>query len=93
MTASASVSGIERALGDLDFTIVSVPLYVHFGSWKWIVGPGGEWQDGEREHFLVRTGVEYAIEMDGYEIVPKFLVDFVDGDTVLIYGVAVAWGF
>ena len=85
--------GIERALGDLDFTIVSVPLYVHFGHWKWIVGPGGEWEDGAREHFLVRTGFEYAFEREGYEIVPKFLVDFVDGDTVIIGGVAVAWGF
>lgn len=85
--------GVERAMGDLDFTVVTVPIGFHFGHWKLMVGPGVEFAHGEKEHELLRTGVEYAFDMGSYELAPKFMVDFVDGDAVVIAGVGIAWGF
>jgi hypothetical protein len=86
--------GIERALGDLDFTVVAVPFSYHLHEWTFSVAPGWEKVDDEDgTENLIRVGVEYGIEMDGYEIAPKFMMDFIDGEVVLIAGVAVALGF
>jgi hypothetical protein len=85
--------GVERAMGDLDFTVLTVPFGFHFGHWKLMIGPGVEFAHGEKEHELVRAGVEYAFDMGGYELAPKFMVDFVDGEAVLIAGVGFVWGF
>jgi len=84
---------IERVLGDLDFWVGVVPIAYHAGPWKFYAGPGVERQDkGETEN-LLRVGLEYAFEFDGWEASPTFDVDFVDGDTVLIGGVLFGFGF
>lgn len=85
--------GVERAMGDLDFTVVTVPFGFHIGQWKLMIGPGIEFAHGEKDHELIRTGVEYAFDMGGYELAPKFIIDFVDGEAVLVAGVGFAWGF
>ena len=86
--------GAEYALGDLDFLVVAVPLSYRTGAWKFFVGPGFE--DSEHHsgnEFLVRAGVEYAFQKPDYEISPKFMLDFVDGDVVVVGGVAIGLGF
>ena len=86
--------GIERALGDLDFTVVAIPVFYHLHEWTFFAGPGWEKVDDEDgTENLIRVGVEYGIEMDGYEIAPAFMMDFIDGEVVLIGGVAIALGF
>ena len=84
--------GVERAFGDLDFTVVAVPLSFRFDRWKFFAGPGTEHSHGDTE-FLIRAGGEYAFERSGYEISPKFMLDFIDGDVVIVGGVAVGFGF
>lgn len=85
--------GLERALGDLEFTVLTLGLAIHIDKWKLLVAPGVEIDDFEKEHELIRLGIEYTFEMSGYELAPKFMVDFVEGDTVLIGGVSFFWGF
>ena len=86
--------GAEYAFGDLDFGVIAAPLSFRFDHWKFFAGPGWEKSDHhDGSEFLVRAGVEYAFEQDGYEIAPKFMLDFIDGDVVIIGGVAVGFGF
>jgi hypothetical protein len=84
--------GVERAFGDLDFTVVAVPLSFRFDRWKFFAGPGTEHSHGDTE-FLIRAGAEYAFEQSGYEVAPKFMLDFIDGDVVIVGGVSVGFGF
>ena len=84
--------GAERAFGDLDFTIVAATLAFRFDRWKFFAGPGTEHSHGHTE-FLVRAGFEYIFEQDGYEIAPRFMLDVIDGDVVVVGGVAVGFGF
>lgn len=63
-------------------------LAINIDKWKLLVAPGVEIDDFEKEHELLRMGIEYTFEMSGYELAPKFMVDFVEGDTVLIGGVS-----
>ena len=52
--------------------------------------------DGSGEggtEFLVRVGVEYAIPVGRYEIAPKLMADFIDGDAVFVLGVGFGLGF
>ena len=86
--------GIERALGDLDFTVLTVPIAYHLGEWAFFAGPGWENVDDEEgTENLIRVGIEYGFEMDGYEIAPAFMMDFIDGEVVLILGVAIGLRF
>lgn len=98
--------GVERALGDLDFTVYTVPFSYRFGAWKLFAAPG--WEDADHHEdsghgegsqhgggneFLMRAGVEYAFEVGRYEISPKFMIDYVDDDVVLVGGVSFGYGF
>jgi hypothetical protein len=47
--------GIERAYGDLDFTVYTIPLSYRTGAWKLFAGPG--WEDAD-DHGSVDHGVE-----------------------------------
>lgn len=91
--------GIERAFGDLDFTVYTVPFSYRIGAWKLFAAPGWENADHEEhsEHggkeFLMRAGMEYAFEIGRCEISPKFMIDYVNEDVVLIAGVSVGYGF
>jgi hypothetical protein len=97
--------GIERALGDLDFTVYTVPVSYRFGAWKLFLAPG--WEDPDHhettdhggvritsgKEFLLRAGVEYAFDVGRYEISPKFMIDYIDDDVVLVDGLSVGYGF
>lgn len=98
--------GVERALGDLDFTVYTVPFSYRFGACKLFAALGWEDQDhhqsaghgeGSEQHggneFLVRAGVEYAFELGRCEISPKFMIDYVDDDVVLVGGLSIGYGF
>jgi len=64
-------------------------------------GEHGEVESGghgkEEEHsgteFLVRAGIEYAFEVERFEISPKIMVDYVDDDYVVIAGVSFGYAF
>ncbi|MDX2460738.1 MAG: hypothetical protein QNM00_11710 [Gammaproteobacteria bacterium] len=83
----------ERAFGDLDFWVFALPLAFHHGPWRLFAAPGVEDSDHLGSEFLFRVGVEYIIDMDGYEIVPQFDIDFVDGEQVFVLGISIARGF
>mgnify|MGYP001814479181 FL=1 len=86
--------GIERAAGDLDLTVVAVPVLYHLREWTFFAGPGWEYADDDSAtETLVRAGLEYGFEMDGYEIAPAFMMDFIDGEVVLIACVAIGLRF
>lgn len=53
---------------------------------------GGGPEPGGTE-ILVRAGVEYAFPVGRYEVAPKLMVDFIDGDEVLVLGVAFGRGY
>ena len=84
----------ERAYGELDFWVVTVPLVIHNGPWIWSVGPGIEIpvHDGEDE-FVFRVSGGYAFKRNGYEIAPKLGVDYVADEFIGLAGVVVAFGF
>ena len=82
---------VERVFGDLDFWIYGVPFFYHTGSWKFLLAPGIE--DGDLgTEFLLRVGGEYAFRVEGWEIGPGADIDLIDGDQVLVVGVAIARG-
>lgn len=84
----------EHAFGDLDFTVVAAPLVFRFGQWDFFAGPGWEFPDhNDGSEFLIRAGAEYIFEQPGYEIAPTLMLDFLDGDVVIIGGVAIGFGF
>jgi len=48
--------------------------------------------DGDRS-FLTRVGGSYEIEFSGWSLSPEVNVDFVDDDTVLVFGASFVWKF
>ena len=88
---------IEYTFGDHDFWVVAVPFAYRTGPWKVYVAPGfevEELKDGPSESdFLLRVGGEYAFEIGELEIAPQIDVDFVDGDTVFVFGVTIGKSF
>jgi hypothetical protein len=82
----------EFTAGDSDFWVYAIPLSLHFDRWKLVVAPGLENCDGHTE-WLVRLGAGYEFEAGGTKITPGLNVDFVDGDAVVIIGIAFGIGF
>lgn len=95
LTPTMGISAVaEHAFGDLDFTVVAAPLVFRFGQWDFFAGPGWEFPDhNDGSEFLIRAGAEYIFEQPGYEIAPTLMLDFLDGDVVIIGGVAIGFGF
>ena len=83
----------EHTFGNENFTVYAVPFSYRVDRWKFYVAPGIEDSDDHGTESLVRLAAEYAFEVDSWEISPQFAVDFVDGDRVLILGVAFGKGF
>jgi hypothetical protein len=82
----------EHVFGDLDFTIVVLPVFFHSGPWKFLVGPGIE--DGETSsEFMVRFGGAYEFEVGGWIFSPGVDLDLVDGDLVSVFGVVIGKPF
>lgn len=85
---------VEYAFGDLDFLVLAVPLAYRVDAWKFYAGPGVEMEERGDTEFLFRIGGEYAFEVgERTEVAPQVNLDFVDGDTVVVFGVLVAYGF
>jgi hypothetical protein len=88
---------VEYTFGDHNFWVVAVPFAYRTGPWKAYVAPGfevEELRDGPSEsEFLLRIGGEYAFEIGELEIAPQIDVDFVDGKTVLVFGVTIGTSF
>lgn len=85
--------GAEHAFGDLDFTVFTIPVVFHSGQWALYAGPGLEKASGHDDELLFRVGVAYEFEVGKAIFAPKFNVDFVDGDAVLVGGLAIGFGF
>jgi hypothetical protein len=84
----------ERVFGDLDFWVVTIPFVYHYNKWKFAVGPGLEKPDDGDSEFLLRIGTEYAFELnESWELAPTFNLDFVDGETVMVVGVGLIYGY
>jgi hypothetical protein len=85
----------ERAFGDLDFTVLTVPLVYHRGRWAFSAGPGIELPDHEEDNeFVFRVGATYsAYTRDSFELAPKVGLDFVSDEVVFFAGLIVGFGF
>ena len=83
----------ERAFGDLDFTLITVPLVYHRGPWAFSAGPGIEIPDEGEDEFVFRVAGVYAFDRGGYELAPKVGLDFVDSEVVFFGGLVIAFGF
>ena len=94
LTERFGVGGfVERTWGDFDIWVYGIPLSYRINQWKFFVAPGVEDPDGQDNEFLLRLGGEYAFDMGGWELAPQIKVDFVDGETIYLAGVAIGWGF
>ncbi len=95
--AFAIGSIIEYTFGDHNFWVLAVPFAYRTGPWKAYIAPGfeiEELRDGLSEsNFLLRIGGEYAFEIGELEVAPQIDVDFVDDDTVLVFGVTIGTSF
>jgi len=83
---------VEHTFGDFNTWVFAVPLTLHVEKWKFILAPGIEDRDGHSEN-LVRIAVGYEFETSKVTVVPAFAVDFVDGETIYVLGVAFGWPF
>ena len=83
----------ERAFGDLNFTVIAVPLVYHRGPWAFSAGPGVEIADHGDDEFVFRVAGGYAIDRGGYELAPKVGLDFVASEIVFFGGFVMGFGF
>lgn len=83
----------EHSFGHLDTNIVGIPvkLYPNKG-WVLTAMPGAEFHGGHHNP-LFRVGVGYEFEMGGYSITPEVNADFVDGETNIVAGISIGFGF
>lgn len=73
--------------------VVALPFFWHPAEpWRTLVAVGWEYNDGEHT-FLTRVGGSYEIGFDGWSLSPEVNLDFVDGDTVLVFGASFVWKF
>jgi hypothetical protein len=84
----------EYAGGDFDSWVIGIPVFIHpHAGWFFRLAPGLEFEDSET-NFLFRAGLGYEFElMPRWSLAPEFNVDFVDGDTKLVYGLTLSWEF
>lgn len=85
----------EYAGGNDERKILVVPLVYRFegSGWRLLAGPGAERRHGKTE-FLFRAGAAYEFELGGrWALKPEVVVDFVDGEQALVYGVNIGYGF
>ena len=86
---------VDVAGGDVRSSVLGIPVFFHpVGGLFVLVAPGIEFQvDGDNE-FLVRLGVGWEFEVsEKWILAPTVDIDFVDGDKVYVYGVAVGYKF
>jgi hypothetical protein len=84
----------ERALGDLDFWILTAPIVYRRGPWAFSAGPGIEIPDDDRENeFVFRLAGVYAFNRGSYELAPKAGLDFVAGEVVFFAGLVIGFPY
>ena len=89
-------------------TIVAASLYYHpFGDLKFNLSAGYVFTDVEHvdpdhhdshiteteKHFLTRIGTAYDFHVSGFSFGPAFNLDFIEGHTVMVFGVSFGKGF
>ena len=85
---------VERVFGDLEFWVATVPFAYHVKKWKFFAGPGIEDPDDGDAELMVRVGAEYGFELnEQWEFAPTLSLDFVDGETVAVFGVGFLYGY
>ncbi len=98
LSRAFAIGGIvEYTFSDDEFWVLAVPFAYRTGPWKFYVAPGFEVEElsdgmGDSE-LLLRIGGEYAFEIGKLEIAPQIDVDFVDSDTVFVFGVTLGTSF
>ena len=85
---------VEYTAGDFDSWVVAAPLFVHpYKGFRLILAPGFENKEGDN-NFLFRTGLAYQFEIGNkWSISPEYNADFVNGETVHVYGISFGLGF
>jgi hypothetical protein len=92
--SSGVLVAAERALGDLDFTVITGSLVYHRGPWAFSAGTGIEIPDDDHDNeLLFRIASAYTFDVGGYELAPKAGLDFVNGEVVFFGGLVVGFGF
>lgn len=84
---------VEYAFGSLDFAVAVASLAYHYKRLGVFAGPGIEWSQESDAEGLFRAGIFYEFEYGDIIVSPKFAIDFIDGETVLVGGIAVGMGF
>jgi hypothetical protein len=82
----------ERTWGDFDFWVYAIPITLHADRWKFIVAPGIEESGGHTEK-LLRFTVGYELQGSEIKVTPSISVDFVDDESVYVFGIAFGMGF
>jgi carbohydrate-selective porin OprB len=83
----------EYAGGDFDSLVLGVPVTFHpLAGWAFQLAPGVEFNSGTELLFRIGAGYEFEISPQ-WSLVPKLSVDFVDGDSVFVYGLRGAYKF
>jgi hypothetical protein len=78
--------------GDREY-VVGIPVFLHATKrLTFELAAGMERADGS-SNALVRLGAMYGIPLGPVELLPTFALDFVDSDTVYVFGAAFAWDF
>ena len=78
--------------GDREY-VVGIPVFLHATNrLTFELAAGMERADGS-SNALVRLGAMYGIPLGPADLVPTVALDFVDSDTVYVFGVAFAWAF
>jgi hypothetical protein len=94
LTNLIGIGGLfEYAGGDFDIVKLGVPVTFHpLAGWVFRAAPGVRFNSGT--DLLFRAGVGYDFKIaPRWSIAPDFNVDFVDGDTQLVYGISAAYEF
>ena len=85
---------VEHAKKENHVWTFGVPLYAHpYKGFRFLLAPGLE-QEESKNHFFMRTGVAYEVEIGRWSITPEFNIDFVEGGhRGLVYGLSFGYAF
>ncbi|MGB6994402.1 MAG: hypothetical protein WBG00_14370 [Thermoanaerobaculia bacterium] len=78
--------------GDREY-VVGVPVFLHATRRLTFELAAGMERADSGSNALVRLGAMYGIPLGPVDLVPAFMLDFVDSDTVYVFGVAFSWQF
>jgi len=84
---------VDLATGDVRDFIIGVPVFAHpVGGLLVLAVPGMEHQNDGSNEFLFRLGVGWEFELsERFVLTPIVNVDFVDGEEIWVYGVALEY--